>query len=461
MRSRHGLAGYLLLPVALMPLASLLCFFGQSHSLLGTLLLTAGQTLFDTLPLIIAIQLACALQREAQGQQVMNSAVSFFILSSVMQPLAPDLHHAQIACALVAGVSTALCYPRLARLRLPPLLHSFKGPAIILILNSFIALILAFPLAAIFSWLEPELLRLGGRWLSNPEQGFALGFIYQLLTPFGLNGVLHPLLMAENGAVLSQPQQSFLSAHYAVQIFGLPGMALALLRYAPARRRHSVIGLSLLLALSGWITGATAPLVLALLFLSLPLFLTYALLAGFLMAFCQVIAIRFAIPHLAGDLSVLWSPELQRDPLQFYTLGAITLLLYAFGCQLCLKLFPLQPLSWEKELATEADRNHHASSDLSLLAVGYLKALGGIGNLISMTATLTYLTVEVENPALLDEAALQRLGVITRFELDSHKLQLLIGPIAVQLDEKIQLLAARQSLDLQPRELQIAPFIVR
>ena len=63
--------------------------------------------------------------------------------------------------------------------------------------------------------------------------------------------------------------------------------------------------------------------------------------------------------------------------------------------------------------------------------------------------------------ALLDEAALQRLGVITRFELDSHKLQLLIGPIAVQLDEKIQLLAARQSLDLQPRELQIAPFIVR
>ena len=42
-----------------------------------------------------------------------------------------------------------------------------------------------------------------------------------------------------------------------------------------------------------------------------------------------------------------------------------------------------------------------------------------------------------------------------------HKLQLLIGPIAVQLDEKIQLLAARQSLDLQPRALQIAPFIVR
>lgn len=461
MRSHRGLAGYLLLPVALMPLASLLCFLGQSHSLLGTLLLTAGQTLFDTLPLIIAIQLACALQREAQGQQVMNSAVSFFILSSVLQPLAPDLQHAQIGCALVAGVSTALFYPRLARLRLPPLLHSFKGPAIILILNSFIALLLAFPLAALYAWLEPELLRLGGRWLSNPEQGFALGFIYQLLTPFGLNGVFHPLLTAENGAVLSQPQLSFLSAHYAVQIFGLPGMALALLRYTPAPMRTRMIGISLLLALSGWLTGVTAPLILALLFMSRPLFLMHALLAGLLMAFCQVIEIRYAIPRLTGDLSVLWGAGLQRDPLQFYTLGTVALLLYASGCNLCLKLFPLNPLFWESTQAAEADRTHHAHSDLSLLAVGYIKALGGIGNLISMAATLTYLTVEVENPELLDEAALQKLGVITRFELDNHKLQLLIGPIAVQLDEKIQMLAARQSLDLQPRALQIAPFIVR
>ena len=172
----------------------------------------------------------------------------------------------------------------------------------------------------------------------------------------------------------------------------------------PRRTFFAALRLCLLLTLSGWLTGFTAPLVLALLFVSPPLFLIHALLAGLIMAFCQVIEIRFAIPHLAGDLSVLWSPELQRDPLQFYTLGAITLLLYAFGCQLCLKLFPLQPLSWEKELATEADRNHHASSDLSLLAVGYLKALGGIGNLISMSSTLTYLTVEVESPVLVDDA---------------------------------------------------------
>lgn len=461
MHRHHGLAGFLLLPVALMPLASLLCYAGQSQTLLGALLLTAGQTLFSILPLIIAMQLANALQRGESGQQPLNAAVGYLILSSTLQTLAPELRHAEMGCALVAGLSSALFYPRLSRLRLPPLLHSFKGAAIVLILNSLIALALAFPLAGLYGWLEPELLRLGARWLSNPEQGFALGFIYQLLTPFGLNEVFHPLMQANHGEALSQPQLSFLSAHYAVQIFGLPGLALALLRYAPHEERRPFVGLCLLLTLSGWLTGFTAPLILALLFLSPPLFVIHALLAGFIMAFCQVIEIRFAIPKLTGDLSVLWSPELQRDPLQFYTLGGLTLALYGFGSHLCLKLFHIKPLLWMGAKAPCEERNHHANSDLSLLAVGYLKALGGIGNLISMSSTLTYLTVEVESPALVDDAALQKLGVITRFELDSHKLQLLIGPIAVQLDEKIQLLAARQSLDLQPRELQIAPYIVR
>ncbi len=461
MHRHHGLAGFLLLPVALMPLASLLCYFGQSHTLLGTLLLTAGQALFSILPLIIAMQLASGLQHGEAGQQPLNAAVGYLILSSTLHTLAPELRHAEMGCALVAGLSSAYFYPRLSRLRLPPLLHSFKGAAIVLILNSLLALLLAFPLTALYCWLEPELLRLGARWLANPEQGFALGFIYQLLTPFSLNEVFHPLVQVNPGETFSPPQLSFLSAHYAVQIFGLPGLALALFRYAPHEQRRPYVGFCLLLTLSGWLTGFTAPLVLTLLFVSAPLFLFHALLAGLIMAFCQVIEIHFAIPKLTGDLSVLWSPELQRDPLQFYTLGLITLLLYAYGCHLCLQLFHLKPMQWSPPQRQSEERNHHASSDLSMLAVGYLKALGGIGNLISMSSTLTYLTVEVENPTLIDATALQKLGVITRFELDNHKLQLLIGPIAVQLDDKIQLLAARQSLDLQPRELQIAPYILR
>lgn len=66
-------------------------------------------------------------------------------------------------------------------------------------------------------------------------------------------------MQANHGEALSQPQLSFLSAHYAVQIFGLPGLALALLRYAPHEQRRPFVGLCLLLTLSGWLTGFTAP----------------------------------------------------------------------------------------------------------------------------------------------------------------------------------------------------------
>jgi hypothetical protein len=117
--------------------------------------------------------LACALQREAQGQQAMNAAVGYLILSSILQMQAPELRHAQIGCALVPAQRRPVL-STLARAAPAPLCCTPSGPAIILILNSFNALVLAFPLAGLYGWLEPELLRLGARWLVNPEQGFAL-----------------------------------------------------------------------------------------------------------------------------------------------------------------------------------------------------------------------------------------------------------------------------------------------
>ncbi len=187
-------------------------------------------------------------------------------------------------------------------------------------------------------------------------------------------------------------------------------------------------------------------------------FCTHLLLAGLLLAFCQHANIQFAIPHLLGGVDSLWQAGARSNSLQLYLLAGLTLLLYGIASHLVLRLVGLRAHIWQSQSGNTTERNHHANSDISLLAVGYIKALGGLGNLISMSASLTYLTVEVESPAQLDNAALQKLGVITRYELDSHKLQLLIGPIAVQLDQKIQQLAARQALDLQPRTYHLAPF---
>lgn len=96
--------------------------------------------------------------------------------------------------------------------------------------------------------------------------------------------------------------------------------------------------------------------------------------------------------------------------------------------------------------------------DISLLAVNYVKALGGFGNLQSMSATRTHLQIELENSDLVNFACLPKLGVMDNELGNNHRLSLFIGPLAQLLNEKIQGLASRQGLDLQPRAAQLAPF---
>jgi len=99
-----------------------------------------------------------------------------------------------------------------------------------------------------------------------------------------------------------------------------------------------------------------------------------------------------------------------------------------------------------------------APKDISLLAVNYVKALGGFGNLQSMSASRTHLLIELESDEPVDYGSLQKLGVMDHEWQEEHKLSLFIGPLSQLLNEKIQGLATRQGLDLQPRAFQLAPF---
>lgn len=456
--SRSSLAVHLLQPIALMPVASLLCWLGDGNSLWQTLCWQCGIALFSILPMLLAMQLARGLQQESFPLQALNAALGYLLLATSLQHLAPELNHSDMIAALLAGTISARIYPRLARLRLPPQLHSFKGPAIILMLNGLACLLAMLPLIPLLLWLEPELLRLGHGWLSSPDRGFALGFIYQLLTPLGLNDLFHDLLA--NHAALSQPQLSFLAAHYAIQLFGLPAMALAILKRPPQPLKQAGLVAAILITITSLLSGVTSPLLLVLLLVSPSLFFIHALLAGLVMAFCLQIKLHFILPALPSNLMPLALDTLPFGNAQFLWLVMLTFATYYISCRLLLNLWPGAIRFWNV-CATTKPQQQAVESDLSVLAIGYLKALGGLGNLISMSASLTYLTIEVDNPLQLNNAALQRLGVITRFELDERKLQLLVGPIAEPLAEKIQMLAARQSLDLQPRAFVIEPFSLR
>lgn len=190
-----------------------------------------------------------------------------------------------------------------------------------------------------------------------------------------------------------------------MQLFGLPGMALALLARNDPRavHRHLLQIGGLLLTLSTLISGVTAPLLLVLLLLS-PASVLPACRAGWRGGRSR-----------PGDPALLYHPGIDgrsRTPLhinelllllhpQFLLLGLVTPAVYYLPAGCCCNSGRSTAISGRNRHRVQ-NRSH---TDLSLLAVGYLK--GGIGNLRN-SDSLTYMTVEVESLELTDEQALIR-----------------------------------------------------
>jgi phosphotransferase system IIB component len=108
-----------------------------------------------------------------------------------------------------------------------------------------------------------------------------------------------------------------------------------------------------------------------------------------------------------------------------------------------------QPLSNGPELLLDVD----------YLTISYIKAMGGLGNLVALRADLTRLIVDVETVADLDRDRLHQLGVMSIKILSTQRAELFTGPIALTLESRIHNLAKRQSLDLTPREIHpLMPF---
>ena len=80
--SRSSLAVHLLQPIALMPVASLLCWLGNGNSLWQTLCWQCGIALFSILPMLLAMQLARGLQQESFPLQALNAALGYLLLAT-------------------------------------------------------------------------------------------------------------------------------------------------------------------------------------------------------------------------------------------------------------------------------------------------------------------------------------------------------------------------------------------
>ncbi|MFQ2091569.1 PTS transporter subunit EIIC [Aeromonas taiwanensis] len=444
--------GYaLLLPVSILPLAALLHRLGQPDVLDLAVLSLAGQALFSQMPLIYAVAIAFGLSRQGQGAQALAGAVNFLLLGSALNTLVPGFH-ADMICGLLAGLTTAVVCSWARGLRLPGWLRPLQEDLPGMLLSALACLLLVIPLSILWPLLEQGITLLASDLLTTPVGAFCYGVLNRLLIPLGLHQVLGSLmgLGESNLQALSTAQplhEGYVAGLYPVIMFGLPGACFAIWLHRQRMRQVPQGGLLLTLALTSALVGITEPIEFLFAFTAPWLFLAHALLTGLSLAICSALGIQVGTYFSAGLLDMVLSYSSGQHSFWLIPLGILFFVLYALLFSRLLEHTPLslpgKPIAEDlPQLATVAP------TDPQMLAIQYLKTLGGMDNLQAMNVCLTRLSLRVREMALVDQSCLARLGCLSWIVLNEHQLVLVLGPNAGLIEGQIRMLAERQSVPL-------------
>ncbi|MGL4249351.1 MAG: PTS transporter subunit EIIC [Aeromonas sp.] len=444
--------GYaLLLPVSILPMAALLYRLGQPDVLDVAVFSLTGQAIFSQMPLIYAVAIAFGLSQQKLGGQTLAGAVNFLLLSTAFNTLAPNLH-ADMICGLLAGLTTAIIYPWVHRQQRPSWLHIAKGEFPCLLISALACLLLAIPLSLLWPALERGLALLTSDLLTTPFGAFCYGTLNRLLIPLGLHQVLGSVIgLGESNLqalATAQPlHEGYVAGLYPIIMFGLPGACFAIWLHRQRMQRLPQGGLLLTLALTSALVGITEPIEFLFAFTAPLLFLAHALLTGLSLAICSALGIKVGSYFSAGLLDLVLSYHAGEHSFWLIPVGILFFVAYSL---LFYQLLERAPLSMpSKPIAVE--HPHLASvppHDPQMLAIQYLKVLGGMDNLQAMSVCLTRLSLRVRDIALVDQSRLLSLGCLSWIQLNEHQLVLVLGPGASLIEGQIRMLAERQSVPL-------------
>ncbi|MGH1408041.1 MAG: PTS transporter subunit EIIC [Aeromonas sp.] len=444
--------GYaLLLPVSILPMAALIYRLGQPDVLDLAILSLTGQAIFSQMPLIYAVAIAFGLSRQELSGQTLAGAVNFLLLSTAFNTLAPNLH-ADMICGLLAGLTTAIIYPWVHQQTQPRWLQIAKGEFPSLLVSALACLLIAIPLSLLWPPLERGLTLLTSELLTTPFGAFCYGTLNRLLIPLGLHQVLGSVIgLGESNLqalATAQPlHEGYVAGLYPIIMFGLPGACFAIWLHRQRMQRLPQGGLLLTLALTSALVGITEPIEFLFAFTAPWLFLAHALLTGLSLAICSGLGIKVGSYFSAGLLDLVLSYQAGEHSFWLIPVGILFFVAYTL---LFYQLLERAPLSMpSKPIAEEHPR--HASvvpTDPQMLAIQYLKVLGGMDNLQAMSVCLTRLSLRVRDISLVDESRLLSLGCLSWIQLNDHQLVLVLGPSASLIEGQIRMLAERQSVPL-------------
>ena len=461
----------LMLPIAVLPVAALLLRLGQGDLLNMPAVAAAGDAIFSNLGLLFAIGVAVGLAKENHGAAGLASVVGYLVttkgaevLIAVPPEVAADLtgRAAELANAafrarelgklsvpagLLSGLIAGWMYNRYSDIRLPSYLAFFGGRRFVPIASGTAGIVLALGFGYGWPVLERGMDAVSQAVLGSESIGlFAYGVLNRVLIVTGLHHILNNMawfLLGDYQGVTGDLKRffagdptagAFMSGFFPVMMFGLPAACLAMYRAALPERRAAVGGMLFSMALTSFLTGVTEPIEFSFMFLAPMLYGIHAVLTGLAMALMDALNIRLGFGFSAGLFDFVLNYKQSTQPLLLIPFGLVYFGLYYGLFRFFIARFNLATPG--REIEDTQQRADATTQDDSIQ--GWIRALGGAGNLVTVDACTTRLRLAIRDQTAVDEAALKSLGARGFVRPSKETLQVVVGPIADQLASSIR-----------------------
>ncbi len=473
----------LMVPVAVLPAAAILMGIGYwidpngwgGDSQLAAFLIKAGAAVIDNMALLFAVGVAYGLSKDKDGAAALSGLVGWLVVTTLLSPGAveqitgvpADASFGKIEnqfVGIIVGIISAELYNKFSDVELHNTLAFFSGRRLVPIVVSIVMIAVSFILMAAWPIIFSGLQHFGETIAGMGDIGAGIyAFFNRLLIPVGLHHALNSVFwfdvagindipnflagqdtitkFAAEGKTAMGTVGMYQAGFFPIMMFGLPGAALAIYTTARAEHKQKVASIMLAASLASFFTGVTEPLEFSFMFVAPLLYVVHAILTGvsvFIAANMEWIA---GFGFSAGLVDMVLSSQ---NPLakQWYMLlaqGVAFFAIYYFVFLALIKGLNLKTPGREDTDDEAINVVAESRDDSDSLANAYVVALGGMQNIEVIDACITRLRLTLKDRSIIKESDLKSLGAMGVVKLGENNLQVIIGPQAESIANRMKL----------------------
>jgi len=463
MRYLQKLGKSLMLPVACLPVASILMGIGYwidptgwgANSVVSAFLLKAGGSLIDNMAILFAIGVAVGMADENDGTAGLAGLVSWLMITTLLAPGAVAMFRgidaSEVPAAfskiqtqfigILAGLIGAHCYNKFKNTKLPDALGFFSGKRSVAIITAGVSIIAALILFFVWPVVYGALVSFGTAIVGTGAIGAGIyAFLNRLLIPIGLHHALNSVFWFDvagindlgnfwSGNGVLGTTGIYMTGFFPVMMFGLPAGALAMYHTAKDNKRKLVAGLLVAASLSSFFTGVTEPIEFAFMFLAPILYVVHAALTGVSAVICALLPTRAGFNFSAGfvDWFLSFKAPMALSPWMLLIIGAVFAVIYYVVFRFVITAFDLKTPGREDDDLDAEMKATLASDNFTDIAAMILKGVGGKENVTSIDSCITRLRLEIKDQAVVNEKIIKAAGISGVIRPGKNSVQIIVG----------------------------------